>query len=199
MCYVCVGSPLWNGKLTPWFSSIFSMSAGAVNYPSTLLSVYQTAQNIAGVHLLNETSPSCQCVPDHVREELLRQRAQREPSRAGKMYWMNACKKVGIVEEDGALWLRPGEEAKETTAAEEEEGTAASTAEASSSNSAQKKKRKMSSQDGDSQGTSSDVARSRASSDASKSGDNNDNDETELGASKESDGNSKDGKDSPTL
>lgn len=82
---------------------------GAVNYPSTLLSVYQTAQNIAGVHLLSENgSSSCQCIPEHVQEALAHKRAQREPSRAGKLYWMNACKNAGIYEEDGALWLRKG-------------------------------------------------------------------------------------------
>lgn len=97
---------------------------GAVYYPKTLLNVYQAAQNIAGAHLscedeqhhhgavrmmgagtLTTTTTSCPYLPAWVAEEIAVQKPRRDASKAGRSYWVEACKNMGVMERDGGLWL----------------------------------------------------------------------------------------------
>lgn len=87
---------------------------GAVYYPKTLINVYQAAQNIAGAHFCSEDF-SCPFVPINIAEEIDVQKPRRDASKAGRTYWIEACKTMGIVEEDGGLWMRGGASADSST------------------------------------------------------------------------------------
>ena len=56
---------------------------GAVYYPSTLLAVYQAAQNMASSHLCL----SCQTIPPSLKKELIRLREKKDNAGGGKQYW----------------------------------------------------------------------------------------------------------------
>lgn len=76
---------------------------GAIYYPSTLLSTYQTAQNMANSHLVKD----CRQIPKHIREDLIRIRL-RENSEStntrksafggGRKYWASGLRAAGLVE-----------------------------------------------------------------------------------------------------
>ena len=78
---------------------------GAVYYPRSLINVYQAAQNIAGAHLYSD-GYTCPFLPVNIAAEIGIQKPRRDASKAGRTYWVDACKQLGIVEEDGGLWLR---------------------------------------------------------------------------------------------
>jgi hypothetical protein len=76
---------------------------GAVYFPSTLLSTYQTAQNMANTHLIKD----CFEIPNAVREDLVRIRL-RENSESkntrksafggGRGYWASGLRAQGVLE-----------------------------------------------------------------------------------------------------
>lgn len=78
---------------------------GAVYFPSTLLSTYQTAQNMANTHLIKD----CFEVPRAIREDLIRIRL-RENSESkntrksafggGRGYWASGLQAHGVIETD---------------------------------------------------------------------------------------------------
>lgn len=85
---------------------------GAVYYPKTMINVYQAAQNIAGAHICSDDF-TCPFVPINITEEIDVQKPRRDASKAGRTYWIEACKNMGIVEQDGGLWLRGTHETEE--------------------------------------------------------------------------------------
>jgi hypothetical protein len=78
-------------------------SKGAVYYAKSLINVYQAAQNIATAHFA--TDAACPFMPSEIREEIAIQRPRRDASKAGRSYWVEACRMMGIVERDDALWF----------------------------------------------------------------------------------------------
>lgn len=78
---------------------------GACYYPKTLVNVYQAAQNIAGAHFRTDMF-CCPFVPTCVSLEIDIQKPRRDASKAGRCYWVDACKHMGLYEKDGALWLQ---------------------------------------------------------------------------------------------
>ena len=76
---------------------------GAVLFPSTLLGVYQTAQNMANTHLVK----TCKLIPAETRQKLLqiRTREQGRQTRksaygGGRQYWAESIRVFGVVETD---------------------------------------------------------------------------------------------------
>ena len=74
---------------------------GAVLFPSTLLGVYQTAQNMAKTHLIK----TCKMMPDNIREELLAIRSRKEGKTTckssyggGREYWAASLAILGVVD-----------------------------------------------------------------------------------------------------
>lgn len=77
---------------------------GAVYFPRTLINVYQAAQNISAAHFSCERY-ICPFVPITLVEDLDGGKPRKNLSKGGRTYWIDACKSVGIVENDRALWL----------------------------------------------------------------------------------------------
>mmetsp|Transcript_20621 Transcript_20621/g.58661 ORF Transcript_20621/g.58661 Transcript_20621/m.58661 type:complete len:558 (+) Transcript_20621:373-2046(+) len=78
---------------------------GSVYYPAGLNMAYQVGQNLSKNHLLK----GCSAIPDEVRQELLRLRAEKSRASAGKVYWKNAALHMGVYEDEsrgGGLFLR---------------------------------------------------------------------------------------------
>jgi hypothetical protein len=90
---------------------IESRSRGAVYFPSTLMSTYQTAQNMANSHLLKD----CRHIPRDIREDLIRVRL-RENSESkntrksafggGRSYWARGLRTYHGVHETSDKRLR---------------------------------------------------------------------------------------------
>lgn len=76
---------------------------GAVYFPSQLVGLYQTAQNMANSHLLK----NCSNIPRDVREDLIRLREVRKAHKSGagggREYWANGLRVQGVVEFDRRL------------------------------------------------------------------------------------------------
>jgi hypothetical protein len=67
---------------------------GAIYYPTKLDRVYQTAVNMASIHLCNH----CACIPKDTRDELLALKDQKCIAGGGKDYWAGGVRMLGIVE-----------------------------------------------------------------------------------------------------
>jgi hypothetical protein len=76
---------------------------GAVYFPSQLVGLYQTAQNMANSHLLK----NCNSIPRDIREDLIRLREIRKAHKSGagggRDYWANGLRVQGVVEFDRRL------------------------------------------------------------------------------------------------
>ena len=76
---------------------------GAVYFPSQLVGLYQTAQNMANSHLLK----NCSNIPRDIREDLIRLREVRKAHKSGagggREYWANGLRVQGVVEFDRRL------------------------------------------------------------------------------------------------
>ena len=78
---------------------------GAILYPSQLIGVYQAAQTMANVHLLQQ----CTTIPDDIKKTLLRlkEETQYSPSTpkstVGKEAWAEMTKKLGVYEDSHGL------------------------------------------------------------------------------------------------
>jgi hypothetical protein len=76
---------------------------GAVYFPSQLVGLYQTAQNMANSHLLK----NCNTIPRDIREDLIRLREVRKAHKSGvgggREYWANGLRVQGVVEFDRRL------------------------------------------------------------------------------------------------
>jgi len=69
-------------------------------YPSTLKSIYQTAQNMSNTHLTR----TCQYIPAPIREELIRLAQNKKTSAGGgKEFWADGCRMLGVYETDDAI------------------------------------------------------------------------------------------------
>jgi hypothetical protein len=84
------------GAGRPWLRS-----RGSILFPSTLLGVYQTAQNMANTHLVK----TCRMIPDVTRQELLRIRSREKGKKTrksayggGRQYWADSLRIMGVVE-----------------------------------------------------------------------------------------------------
>lgn len=81
---------------------------GAANYPRSIAAMYQAAQNIAASHLLTPTrrnNKPCPQVPAVVREVLEKAKISSQTSLVGTTYWVRECKRIGMYERDGAVWI----------------------------------------------------------------------------------------------
>jgi hypothetical protein len=67
---------------------------GAIYYPTKFDRVYQTAVNMASIHLCNH----CACIPEDIRQELLSLKDQKSIVGGGKEYWASGIRMLGIVE-----------------------------------------------------------------------------------------------------
>jgi hypothetical protein len=74
---------------------------GAVLFPSTLLGVYQAAQNMANTHLVK----LCKMIPVNTHEELIRVRTREKGKKTrksahggGRQYWANSLGVLGVAE-----------------------------------------------------------------------------------------------------
>jgi hypothetical protein len=74
---------------------------GAVLFPSTLLGVYQSAQNMANTHLIK----ICKMIPEETRAELIRVRIREQGKKTcksayggGRQYWATSLLVLGVVE-----------------------------------------------------------------------------------------------------
>jgi hypothetical protein len=75
---------------------------GAVFFPSRLVGVYQTAQNMANSHLIKD----CKMIPKDIREDLMRIRLKesgetklRKSSHgSGRSYWAACLRDLGVAE-----------------------------------------------------------------------------------------------------
>lgn len=74
----------------------------AIYYPSKLDRLYQAGQTMASVHL----GQHCQHIPDHLRQELARLREGKSAALAGKKYWSDGARALGVVEKDDRLFFR---------------------------------------------------------------------------------------------
>lgn len=79
-------------------------SKGAANYPRSINSLYQAAQNVATSHFLSGPEKHCPSFPAALRRELLQAKTQNTTSLVGPPYWSKECRKMGMVERDGAVW-----------------------------------------------------------------------------------------------
>jgi phage FluMu protein Com len=74
---------------------------GAIFFPSQMVGLYQTAQNLANTHLVKD----CFDIPKAIREDLLRVRAKEKGSNTrksayggGRHYWASCLRVMGVVE-----------------------------------------------------------------------------------------------------
>ena len=79
-------------------------SKGAANYPRSIGSLYQAAQNVATAHFLSPKH-SCPHFPAALQKEMMEAKTQPATSLVGPPYWARQCRKLGMVEEDGSVWL----------------------------------------------------------------------------------------------
>jgi hypothetical protein len=77
---------------------------GSAYYPYTLLGLYQAAQNISATHLQNGL---CSQAPEAIKNQFVLLFANRTfSSAAGRPYWAQAAKKLGLVDtEDGIRFV----------------------------------------------------------------------------------------------
>ena len=80
---------------------MFSISAECISNVLFfhLSGVYQAAQNMATTHL----TVSCTAIPKPVRDELNHLRERRETATGGKDYWADACRQIGLTEDDHGI------------------------------------------------------------------------------------------------
>ena len=69
---------------------------GSVYYPQKLSGVYQAAQNMATTHL----AISCLCFSERMRQELSILHQRKDTAAGGKVYWADACRRMGMVDDD---------------------------------------------------------------------------------------------------
>lgn len=74
-------------------------SRGGVYYPAKLEGIYQAAQNMAGIHLLE----NCAFVPPHIRDELNELRQRKSSAGGGKVYWADRARVLGVYEDEEGL------------------------------------------------------------------------------------------------
>ncbi|CAB9521875.1 expressed unknown protein [Seminavis robusta] len=74
----------------------------AIYYPSKLDRLYQAGQTMASVHL----GQHCNHIPAHIRTELARLREGKSAALAGKKYWSDGARALGVTEEDERLFFR---------------------------------------------------------------------------------------------
>jgi hypothetical protein len=83
---------------------------GSVYFPSQLMGLYQTAQNMTKTHLMKD----CAEVPRHIREDLVRLRERKKGGKShvggGREYWAEGLRVLGVYEtEDRRLRFRKTE------------------------------------------------------------------------------------------
>jgi hypothetical protein len=82
---------------------------GSVYFPSKLMSLYQTAQNMANAHLVKD----CREVPRDIRDDLMRLREKKKGKSSvggGRDYWSEGLRVLGVYEtEDRRLRFRKSE------------------------------------------------------------------------------------------
>lgn len=69
------------------------------------LGIYQSVQNVARTHL----AKGCSSIPSVVQSEILVEQQRRIMGRAGKDFWMNSARDVGLIERDNGLWFEATE------------------------------------------------------------------------------------------
>jgi hypothetical protein len=74
-------------------------SRGAMYYPSKLFGLYQAAQNLANGHLVE----GCPMVPENVRADLVRTKAQKSSAGGGKVAWAERSHALGVYEDECGL------------------------------------------------------------------------------------------------
>lgn len=74
----------------------------AIYYPSKLDRLYQAGQTMASVHL----GQHCNHIPEHLRQELARLREGKSAALAGKKYWSDGARALGVIEEDERLFFK---------------------------------------------------------------------------------------------
>ena len=74
----------------------------AIYYPSKLDRLYQAGQTMASVHL----GQHCNHIPEHLRQELARLREGKSAALAGKKYWSDGARALGVIEEDDRLFFK---------------------------------------------------------------------------------------------
>lgn len=72
---------------------------GSTYYPHTLVGIYQAAQILSQQHLLE----TCTFVPPQVREELCALKNKKSFATAGKEYWAETAKVLGVYEDQHGL------------------------------------------------------------------------------------------------
>ena len=76
----------------------------AIYYPSKLDRLYQAGQTMASVHL----GQHCNHIPEHLRQELARLREGKSAALAGKKYWSDGARALGVIEDDERLFFKRG-------------------------------------------------------------------------------------------
>jgi hypothetical protein len=78
---------------------------GATYYPSTIMGIYQAAQNMSVTHL---QEGSCNEMPEDVKQEFERLVSTKATSTgAGRPYWAQAAKQLGLIDtDDGIRFIR---------------------------------------------------------------------------------------------
>ena len=76
-------------------------SRGSILFPSTLLGIYQTAQNMINTHFLR----TCKLIPKEVRQDLIDIRSTEKGRQTcksayggGRQYWADSCQVLGVVD-----------------------------------------------------------------------------------------------------
>ena len=72
---------------------------GAMYFPSKLSGLYQAAQNLAVMHLMEH----CTYIPAHIRENLIRLRDQKSAAGGGKNEWAKRVHALGVYEDNQGL------------------------------------------------------------------------------------------------
>jgi hypothetical protein len=67
---------------------------GAIYYPTKFDRVYQTAVNMAAIHLCKH----CSCIPQEARDELSNLKDQKSIAGGGKDYWASGVRMLGVFE-----------------------------------------------------------------------------------------------------
>jgi hypothetical protein len=77
---------------------------GAIYYPTKFDRVYQTAVNMAAIHLCKH----CSCIPQEARDELGNLKDQKSIAGGGKDYWASGVRMLGVFETGEGLRFREG-------------------------------------------------------------------------------------------
>ena len=93
---------------------------GSAYYPKKLKGIYQAVQNMSATHL----QVSCSAIPVKIRQDLAVLHQRRETTVGGKAYWVEACRSLGVVEDE--IGLRFDDEAMSENAGRTSAGTSAS-------------------------------------------------------------------------